>query len=181
MANFAEAKENAIVDKEITMGGIVTNFREATTKTGNPYGILKLEDFSGSGEIALFGKDYFTYRNYGVTGTSLLIRGAFQTPQWGDPTRVNFQIRSIQPLSDTKSNTVNKLTITIPLSKLNDELMAELTALLKENPGNSSLYFKIEDTESNLSLSLAASQGKYLVDKNIVRYLEDHEVEFAIN
>ncbi|GHT19038.1 DNA-directed DNA polymerase [Bacteroidia bacterium] len=179
MANFAEARENPTVEKEISMGGIVTGFREGTTKTGNPYGILKLEDFSGSGEIALFGKDYFNYRNYGVKGTSLLVKGTFQTAQW-DTSRINFQIRSIEPLSGMK-NKVNNLTITIPLSKLDDELMAELTALLKENPGSSSLHFKIEDTESNLSLSLASSQGKYLVDKNIVRYLEDHEVGFAVN
>ncbi|GAP72635.1 DNA polymerase III subunit alpha [Candidatus Symbiothrix dinenymphae] len=181
MANFAEAKDNLPLNQEITMGGIVTGFREGTTKTGNPYGVLKMEDFSGSGEVALFGKAFLAYRNYGVKGTSLLIRGSFQTPQWGDPTRINFQIRSIEPLSGMKSNTVNNLTITIPLSKLDDELMAELTALLKENRGSSSLYFKIEDTESNLSLSLASSQGKYLVDKDIVRYLEDHEVVFAID
>ncbi|GHT44311.1 DNA-directed DNA polymerase [Bacteroidia bacterium] len=179
MANFAEARESAAVNQEISMGGIVTGFREGTTKTGNPYGILKLEDFSGSGEIALFGKDYFNYRNYGVKGTSLLVKGTFQPAQW-DPSRINFQIRSIEPLSGMK-NKVNNLTITIPLSKLDDELMAELTALLKENPGSSSLHFKIEDTESNLSLSLASAQGKYLVDKNIVRYLEDHEVGFVVN
>ena len=29
------------------------------------YGILKIEDFTGSGEIPLFGQDYIEYSKYG--------------------------------------------------------------------------------------------------------------------
>ena len=35
------------------------------TKNGKPYGILKIEDFTGSGEIPLFGQDYIEYSKYG--------------------------------------------------------------------------------------------------------------------
>ena len=38
----------ALINKDIVMGGIVTGFREGMTKTGKPLGILKIEDYSGS-------------------------------------------------------------------------------------------------------------------------------------
>lgn len=55
--------KETLVGREVLAGGIVTGFREGTTKTGNPFGILKVEDFTGSGEIALFGQDYIEYRD----------------------------------------------------------------------------------------------------------------------
>ncbi len=55
------------------MGGIVTGFREGMTKMGKPYGILKLEDFTGSGEIPLFGNDYIEFSKYCKDGLVLLI------------------------------------------------------------------------------------------------------------
>ena len=44
------------------------------TKKGNPYGIIKIEDFTGSGEIALCGKDYVDYSKFGKRGMYLLIK-----------------------------------------------------------------------------------------------------------
>ena len=39
---------DSLKGREIVMGGIVTNFFEGITKTGNPYGRLKLEDYTES-------------------------------------------------------------------------------------------------------------------------------------
>ena len=44
--------------EDVTIGGIVTNVRTGFTKTGKPYGIVTLEDFAGSGELALFGEKW---------------------------------------------------------------------------------------------------------------------------
>ena len=42
--------------KEINIAGIITAKREGKTKTGKDFGILTLEDFSGTYELAFFGK-----------------------------------------------------------------------------------------------------------------------------
>lgn len=39
-------------NQELTLGGIVTGVREGYTKTGKPYGIAKVEDYSGVAEFA---------------------------------------------------------------------------------------------------------------------------------
>ncbi len=44
---------------EITFGGIVTSVDERfSQKTGKPFGFVTIEDFEGSGELALFGDDW---------------------------------------------------------------------------------------------------------------------------
>ena len=90
--------------REILMGGIVTGFREGTTKTGKPFGILKLEDFTGSGEIALFGQDYIDYGRYGKPGMYLLINARVEPGRW-DPKKLNFK-NGTKPKIQKKKNKI---------------------------------------------------------------------------
>lgn len=179
MKDMETAKTDRI-NQELTFGGIVTDFREGFTKKGNPYGILKMEDFSGSGEIPLFGKDFIEFGKYGRKNMYLFIRGMYAPSQY-DPTRMSLKLISMQPLSEIKENSIKKMTISLPLYRLDETMIAELSSLIKNHPGNSSLYFRIEDSEKQLSLSLAAEKEKFQVDKPVVQYLEDNGIEFRIN
>ena len=51
-------------NKDVTMGGIVTGVREGYTKTGKPYGIAKIEDYSGSAEFAFFGNEWVEKKTF---------------------------------------------------------------------------------------------------------------------
>ena len=63
--HMAELEDKtALVGREITMGGIVTAVRRGISKNGNPYGIAKIEDYSGSAELPFFGNDWVTYQGY---------------------------------------------------------------------------------------------------------------------
>jgi DNA polymerase-3 subunit alpha len=179
MKDFEEAKTKRI-NQEITVGGIVTNYREGVTRNDKPYGILRLEDFSGTGEIPLFGNDFIDYGKYGRTNIYLLIKGMFVANQY-NPSNVNFKISSVQSLNEIKNKIVQKITIFLPLYKLDEELIAELSSILKNNQGSSSLFFKIEDVEKNLFVSMVAEEEKVQIDKQFVQYLEDKEIAFKIN
>ena len=49
---------------DLVLGGIVTGVREGYTKTGKPYGIAKVEDYSGTAEFAFFGNDGWKRRTF---------------------------------------------------------------------------------------------------------------------
>jgi DNA polymerase-3 subunit alpha len=180
MAGLEAAKDSASANKELIIGGIVTAFKQGNTKTGNPYGVLKLEDFTGSGEIPLFGKDYIEYGKYGVPNTYLLIRGKYQ-PRPYKETVMDFKISSIRPMSEIKDSAINKITIALPLHEINEKMVAELSSGIKNNSGNCDFYFKIEDVEKQLLVSLCAEAKKYAIDKNTIRFLEDNQIKFSIN
>ena len=68
--------------KEINIAGIITAKREGKTKTGKDFGILTLEDFSGTYELAFFGKDYTDFRQYFIDETAIYVKGKVG-PKWG--------------------------------------------------------------------------------------------------
>ncbi|MCL1937016.1 MAG: DNA polymerase III subunit alpha, partial [Candidatus Azobacteroides sp.] len=179
LKDFEEAKTSRF-NQEVTLGGIVMNYREGFTKNDKPYGILKLEDFTGNAEIPLFGKDFIDYGKYGRPNIFLLIKGLFTTNPY-NPSRTYFKINSIQPLNEMHENIVKKITISLPLYQLDEQVIADLSSLVKNNPGNSSLFFQIEDSERQLSVSLTSENGKFHIGKNVIQYLEKKELEFKIN
>ena len=63
----------ALAQKEgFQLGGIVTQVREKTTKRGDPCGFVTIEDFTGAGELALFGEEWTKWRGMMVEGYTLL-------------------------------------------------------------------------------------------------------------
>ena len=175
------ADRDVLQGREILLGGIVTGFREGTTKNGKPYGILKLEDFTGSGEIALFGQDYIDYGRYGKIGMYLLITARVEPSRW-DPKKLDFRIGSIRLLQDEKDKLIEHIHITVPIHGLDEPTINELSALIKRNPGNTLLYFKVVDSEHNITLNMFSPKIKLQVTQDLVDFLKGNEnIDFKIN
>ena len=175
-----EDKE-ALQNREITMGGIVTAVRRGMTKNGNPYGIVKVEDYSGAAEIPFFGNDWVTFQGYMNEGTFLFMKARCQAKQWKQD-ELELKITSIELLPDVKEKLIERLTIKLPLSALNQTLVLELMELFKDSTGNTELYFKIIDNEDRMSLDFIARPMRISVGREIITYLEGHsELEFQIN
>ena len=173
--------KEALQNREITMGGIVTAVRRGMAKNGNPYGIVKVEDYSGAAEIPFFGNDWVTFQGYMNEGTFLFMKARCQAKQWKQD-ELGLKITSIELLPDVKEKLIERLTIKLPLSALNQILVLELMELFKDNTGNTELYFKIIDNEDRMSLDFIARPMRISVGREIITYLEGHsELEFQIN
>ena len=170
-----------LVGREITMGGIVTSVRRGISKNGNPYGIAKIEDYSGSAELPFFGNDWVTYQGYLGERTFLYIKARCQPKQWRQ-NELELKITSMELLPDVKEKLISKITILIPLTALNKALVMELAALLKEHSGTTELYFKVVDKESKAVLDMFSRPVKLSVGRDLISYLNNHpELEFRIN
>ena len=89
------------------------------------YGILKIEDFTGSGEIPLFGQDYIEYSKYGKIGMYLLITARVEPSRW-DPNKLDFKIGTVNLLQDEKDKLIEKISITVPIHDLDEPTINEL-------------------------------------------------------
>ena len=177
-----EDKDN-LVNKDLTLGGIVTNLREGRTKTDKPFGIAKIEDYSGSTEIPFWGNDWVTYQGYLNEGTFLFIKARCQPKQWRQD-ELEVKITSMELLPDVKEELVQKITIIIPLSVLNSALITELATLTKEHPGNTELYFRVTDDidVNRMAVDLISRPVKLSVGRELITYLKDRpELGFRIN
>ena len=180
--HMAELEDkSALVGREITMGGIVTSVRRGISKNGNPYGIAKIEDYSGSAELPFFGNDWVTFQGYLGEGTFLFIKARCQPKQWR-PEELDIKITSMELLPDVKEKLVEKITILVPLSVLNSAMVAELSSLTKDHPGNTELYFKVTDRDEKMHVDLISRPVKLSVGKELISYLKERpELEFRIN
>ena len=167
--------------REIVMGGMVTSMRRGTSKNGNPYGIAKIEDYSGAAEIPFWGKDWVDFQGYLNEGTFLFIKARCQSRQWKKD-ELELKVTSIELLPDVKERLIEKITVLIPLSALNKALVDKLADLAEDHPGNASLYFKVVDTETQMDVNLVARPVKLSVGRELVGFLEGRpELEFRIN
>lgn len=166
---------------DLTLGGIVTGVREGYTKTGKPFGVAKVEDYSGTAEFAFFGNEWVEKKNFFAEGMFLFMHGKCQPRQWKQE-EWEVKINNIELLSEVKDRLIEKLTVTVPLSAVNDEMIMELSSLVKENPGNAELYFYIRDEDGQMYVNLMSRTMKISVRKDIVNYLKSQPLlDYKIN
>lgn len=167
-----EDKES-LVNREITMGGMVTSVRRGMTKSNNPYGIVKMEDYSGAAEIPLFGKDWLTYQAYMNENMLLFIKARCQPRQW-NPNELELKITSVELLIDVKEDVIERITIQIPLEELNSSFISELFDCSERSKGATELCFQVRDSSSNQVLDFVSSKVKVWVGKEFISVLEGH-------
>ena len=166
--------------EEVTVGGIVTEVRTGETKTGNPYGVVKMEDFAGNGEIALFGRDWVTYRNFFIEGASLFIKLKCEAHRFR-PGTYNLNVLTVDLLSEVKDKLIEKITFNVPLDQLTSTLVEDLAEIVRESPGDADLFFNISSPESS-NITLMSRSVKVRVDRHLVRYIKEHpEISISMN
>ena len=171
----------ALAGRDITMGGIVTSVRRGISKNGNPYGIAKIEDYSGSAELPFWGADWVNYQGYLGERTFLYIHAKCQPRQW-KPDELELKITGIELLPDVKEKLIEKITILLPLSALNKALVSDLSELVKRHPGSTELYFRLQDPEDHITLDMVSRPLKLSVGRELISYINEHpNLEFQIN
>ena len=167
--------------KEVSFGGIVTNIRIGESKRGSLYGIIKMEDFSGSGEIALFGKDWLDFHNCFIEGASLYITASVVPHQWKKG-EYSMQLKSIDLLSEVKDKLVEKITLNVPLDNLTTNMVQDLAEIVRECPGESELYFNVHSSTDNMSTLLFSRKVKISVLNPLINFFDSHpEIEITVN
>lgn len=164
--------------KEYIMGGMVTDFTTRPARNGGSFGILKVQDYTGTAEFMLFGNDYIKFHNFGVVGTPILISGTYGKRFQSSDLR--FQIGNIRLLNDIKGSLIRGIALTLDARDVNDAihgLLSEHITSSKENMG--SLAFRIKDSELGRTI-LLNSPIRIPINKDLMEKLEEMEIEFTV-
>ena len=171
-----------LADREdVIVGGIVTDVRQKFTKKGEPCGFVTIEDFEGSGELALFGKDWGERSGMFTVGSAVYVTGKVQPRfQFGD--QKELKIQDVQYLQTVKEKAIDRITITLTTDLLDDQIVTELGELINENPGKTKLYFQLVDRTGKGHV-LMRSTSKYVdVKSSLVNYIEQTPaLDYQIN
>ena len=174
---LAEVKNKAgQLDKELTMGGLVVDFQTRMGKKGGQFGILKIEDYSGSFEFMLFGNKFVDYQKFGVPGLAIVVRGAYEKG-YGD--NVRFNVKTIELLENLKGKMLKNLVISLKDDDLSnvDFLKPHLGA---QGDNRCELYFRMKDQISGNYVMLR-SRKPIAVDKRLMESLREAGVKYKVN
>jgi DNA polymerase-3 subunit alpha len=174
MTDFENLKQ--LRGHEFKAGGMVTNIKTGQTREkNNPYGIITLEDYSGTHEFPLFGDDYKNFGMFLQIGIFIFVKGRVQERRY-NASQLDIKITEIFPLGEvTKKQQLNNMRIGIPLQELSEDLVSELSDLTQEEQGNIVIHFNITDEDNERHRIKMFSRGKRVNFTNkLANYFEIH-------
>ena len=164
--------------KEIAVAGMVVAVQNLTTKTGKPWGKFKLEDYNGTHEFALFGKDYENFRKYLFSDYFLFIRGRVQPRPYNDQ-ELEFRITSIMQLSELQE-AVKEVHVQLAVEEITRDLIARMGRSVKEAKGNTLLRLNVYDRQAQVSLNLFSKSYKVSLTQELVSFFEDNDIKYTV-
>lgn len=179
-ANMFGSEQASEPDKIYTVGGLVVDSKELVSRKGSKFGKMKIEDYSGSAEISLFGDNYINYFKYSSVGNAIRIKYQYQSSRY-DKSKTFLTILDVQLLESIKGQVINGIQLNLKERDINDN---SLTALLDRYIGNNSedsrnLFINIENEKEHKCVQLS-STDKIILNKNLLTELEDNEIAYSI-
>ena len=176
-----EDKKLLSLKQKITFGGIVTDVKSKFTKNGKPCGFITLEDFQGSGELALFGEEWGKWKGILDTGCTVMVKAQF-LQKYRDSQYKELKITDIQYLQTVKDNQIDKFTIVCNSEKIDTQITSDLLSLLNKYPGKTELYFSINDNASSRPFTMLSKKCKININKELINFIKHEEaLDYILN
>ena len=166
---------------QIVIGGIVTGTKSKFTKNGKPCGFVTIEDFEGSGELAFFGEEWGRWKGMLVEGSTVFIT-AKCVQRYRDSNYYDLKIADIQYLQTVKDQRIEKFTITMDSTSIDETVVNDISTMLRNSPGSTQLYFQINDVMSNSYVLLRSKMGPISLKHKFMTYIEANpEMSYHVN
>ena len=166
---------------DITLGGIVTGVQSRFGKNNKPWGIITLEDFNGSGELALFGEDWLNMNGKFIEGAAVYITGKMR-PRFYNSEEKELKVTNVELLQSVKEKAIDRITISMNSDLLDDQVVAELSELVAEHPGRTKLFFQLRDSTGKHHVLLRSKTKLIDVKHQLIDYIErTPSLDYKIN
>ena len=173
---------------EVTYGGMIASFERRPTKRGGTFGIVRIEDETGSTEFRLFGDDVFKLGQYCVPMTPVMVTCRFQR-RFRD-SDIELKPVNIQLLSNVKGHLIKGITLDVTPAAMNDALLSILKEQMKPKMRNASddgapqdsvgfLSFRVYDPAISRSVSLTSSL-RIPINRHLLDSLRDLEIPYSV-
>jgi DNA polymerase-3 subunit alpha len=167
--------------EDVTLGGIVTAVRSKFSKNGKPCGFVTLEDFVGSGELALFGDDWAKWNGWLTEGASIYVTGKMKPRFWKGELK-ELKVQNIEFLQSVKDRAIDRITISLTTDLLDDTIVNELKELVSEHPGKTKLFFQLRDSTGKHHVLLRSQTKLIDVRHSLIDYIERTDaLDYKIN
>ena len=165
--------------QEIAVAGMVVAVQNLMTKTGKPWGKFTLEDYNGTHEFALFGKDYENFRKYLFKDYFLFIRGKVQPKPYND--ELEFKFISMVQLAEMRDTMIREMHLQLAVDEITADLVRELSEKVRASEGSTTLRVNVCDPKAQVSVCLFSRSHKVCLSADLVAFLEEREIRYTIS
>ncbi|HON52223.1 MAG TPA: hypothetical protein PLS12_03380, partial [Bacteroidales bacterium] len=169
-------------DKEFTVAGMVTKVNILETKTGKQYTKFTLDDFNGSFEFTLFGKDQTEFSPFIVMGEKLALTLKVERNKYKENSEYEYKIKKIDPLDSLKDK-IKQITIQININNINEHIIQEIKEIAEvDETKGLPLTFMVYDRVENITLTLKSLNMRVELNADFIDYLVNHEnLDYKLN
>jgi len=180
-----------IYNKDVTLAAMVTATKHAVGKSGKPFGVITVEDYNDSYEIALFGKEYEEFRKYAYEGYILLIKGTVKE-RWGgynnepkkeiDASQLTLKIKTIGLITNAREDLIKNLTISVAIKTIDDHFIKQITDITDNNPGKVNLNIVVVDPEKKFSIEMFSRTKRVELNNDFIDFLDNNpDIKYKVS
>ncbi|MBR3671047.1 MAG: DNA polymerase III subunit alpha, partial [Spirochaetia bacterium] len=171
---------------KVSIAGIVTDVKQLTTKTGKPYSRTVLEDYTGSYELTLFGKDHELFMQYMQPKATLFLDGEigekfFLKPEeraQGKPAPPYvFKLKKVTLLGNIAEDLLSGFCMDITTPMLTEEFRHKLVDIIKHHKGNIPLTLFLYDPQTRYRIQFYSKKFQVAVTTEFIRELHAIGIE----
>ncbi|KXX69187.1 DNA polymerase III subunit alpha [Flammeovirga sp. SJP92] len=145
--------------QEIKIGGMITEAKILESKNGNKFGILTVEDYEQTHQMAMFGENFNKNRHFFNEGDFVCVIGQvkenYRTPgQW----EVN--PKKIMALSSVKDHFCRGIDLSVDVAMLSDDTIMDLVNIVEEHKGTREMSLEVISREDNMVVNLFSKSYK---------------------
>lgn len=181
LARLANLEKYKGVD--LSFAGLVTHASHRMTKNNKPFASFEIEDYTGTQKFFLFGEDYLKHKHLINDNQFVFVRGRVNQRKWSkDPNELEFNISSIELLTEVRNKLAKQITITFDLNNLNQNMVEDLTSVLGKQKGSCRVQLEVKDPEERMKVTLPSKDAAIELTDDFIHDLNQLEgVSFRLN
>ena len=185
LVSECEAKKTK---QKAAIAGFITSTHTLNTKTGRPYSRTVIEDFGGSYELALFGKDHENFMSYMQLHSAIYIEGEIDEKYYVKPedrakkaaVPYGFKVKKVMLLGNVTDTMLKGFSIRISTPMLSPEFRERLVKLIKRHKGNIPLTMFLHDPEKGWNIEFLSRKFRVGVTEDFINELQRMRIQYNV-
>ena len=167
--------------RDLMLAAVVTDGEHRSTRKGDSFGTLTIEDYNDSYKLNLFQEKYLKFKHFMEPGTFVIIKGRIEQHRWGKG--LEFTVHAMELLQGLRENKAKSLDLKISFKSINDKLLSELQEVLlkTENKGKCRVNFMIYDSLDEIHVNLSSRSILINPTDELFKQLENMEIDYKLN
>jgi DNA polymerase-3 subunit alpha len=133
----------------VTVGGVVAETKQVTTKRGEPMVFLTLDDPTGSAEVVVFNSTHAASRELCVADRILVVKGRVDHKQAGETKLIALEVTPFEAVAERR-----EVRFALDARRAPAGMLGELARLVREFPGDSPVFVALETSDGPKTYAL---------------------------